>query len=60
MDIAYDYSGVYNSLSDEAASRMKELGVGSADANALTKLSFEGIMGQLASMTREVGRISIA
>ena len=53
MDIAYDYSGVYNSLSDEAASRMKELGVGSADANALTKLSFEGIMGQLASMTRE-------
>ena len=53
MDIAYDYSGVYNSLSEEAASRMKGLGVSSADANALTKLSFEGIMGQLASIARD-------
>lgn len=53
MDIAYDYSGVYNSLSEEAASRIKGLGVSSADANALTKLSFEGIMGQLASIARD-------
>ena len=53
MDIAYDYSGVYNSLSDEAASRMERLGVSSADANALTNLSFEGIMGQLAAMARD-------
>lgn len=52
MDIAYDYSGVYNSLSGEASEKLKALGVESADVGALSNLSFEGVVGQLASMAR--------
>ena len=53
MDIAYDYSGVYNSLSDDAIRRLDEMGINAADANLLSHLSFEDVMGQLANMAGE-------
>ena len=53
MSVAYDFSGVYNSLSDDAVRALDALGINSADANSLSKLSFEGVMGQLLKMTGE-------
>ena len=44
MALAYDYSALYNSLSDEASLALSHLGIPSADLNALSKLSFEGVM----------------
>ncbi len=46
----FDYSGVYNSLSDEAAGYLQSLGVSAADPRALSNLSFEGVMAQLSQM----------
>lgn len=51
MAVAYDYSDIYNRLSGDAARALKDLGVGSADVNALSGLSFEGVMGELVRMT---------
>lgn len=53
MSVAYDYSGVYNSLSDDVVRVLDALGINSAAADSLSKLSFEGVMGQLMKMTGE-------
>ena len=52
MAVAYDYSGLYNNLSEDAARTLKGLGIGSADANALSGLSFEGVTGELFKITK--------
>ena len=48
--MAYDFSGIYQSLSDEASRALNELGVTSADADALSALSFENVMAALSKM----------
>ena len=53
MELNFDYSEVYNALSDEAVHRLKALGVDGADANALASLSFEGVIEQLTQMAGE-------
>lgn len=53
MALAYDYSAVYNSLSDEAAQALEALGVSSADAGVLSGLRFEDILAQLTQMAGE-------
>ncbi len=50
MAVAYDYSGVYNSLSDEAAQALEGLGITSADASALSNLSLDGVAQTLTKM----------
>lgn len=50
MALAYDFSGVYQNLSDEASRALSELGVTSADADALSALSFENVMAALSKM----------
>lgn len=50
MALAYDFSGVYQNLSDEASRALGELGVTSADADALSALSFENVMAALSKM----------
>lgn len=50
MALAYDFSGVYQNLSDEASRALNELGVTSADADALSALSFENVMAALSKM----------
>lgn len=50
MALAYDFSGVYQDLSDEASRALSELGVTSADADALSALSFENVMAALSKM----------
>ncbi len=50
MALAYDFSGIYQNLSDEASRALNELGVSSADANALSALSFENVMEALSKM----------
>ncbi len=50
MALAYDFSGVYQNLSDEASRALSELGVMSADADALSALSFENVMAALSKM----------
>ena len=50
ISLAYDFSGIYQSLSDEANRTLHELGVPSADANALSALSFENVMAALYKM----------
>lgn len=52
-ELTFDYSGVYQSLSPEAAQRLEALGAGSADATALSQLSFEGVMASLADLAGE-------
>lgn len=52
-EISYDFSGVYEGLSDDAVRHLNELGVNSADAQSLSALSFEGIMAQIGSMAAE-------
>ncbi len=46
----FDYSEVYNALSDDAVRRLQALGVGGADVNALANLSLEGVLAQLSQM----------
>ncbi|WP_407724635.1 stage III sporulation protein AE [Ruminococcus sp. JL13D9] len=43
----YDFSEVYGSLSDEAREHMLSIGADSADANALSNLSFDNIMSEI-------------
>lgn len=50
MALAYDYTEVYNSLSDEAAQALQAIGVPSADAGVLSGLRFEDILAQLTQM----------
>jgi stage III sporulation protein AE len=50
LALAYDFSGVYQNLSDEASRALSELGVTSADADALSALSFENVMAALSKM----------
>ena len=52
-EITYDYSGVYNSLSQDAVNSLNALGIQSADAQALSSLSFEGVMTQLGNIAGE-------
>lgn len=52
-EIAFDYSGVYNSLSPEVCEKLGELGLDSADANALSQLSFESVIAELAKTAGE-------
>ncbi len=51
--LTFDYSGVYNGLSEEVLERLRALGVDAADANSLSKLSFENVMGQMTAMAGE-------
>ena len=44
---AYDLSGVYNSLSDEAKEHLLSLGADSADADTLSGLSLESILAEI-------------
>lgn len=46
-ELSYDYSAVYENLSDEASEKLSELGVSGADVNSLRNLSFENVMSQL-------------
>ena len=43
----YDMSAVYDALSDEALESLDRIGAGQADANLLSELSFEGIIGEI-------------
>ena len=52
-DTGYDLSGVYQSLSDDAARQMYEMGVDSADASARSSLGFEDVMSRIAGMAAE-------
>ena len=46
-ELQFDFSGVYESLSDEAAGYLNGLGIRGADADALASLSFEEVMAQI-------------
>ncbi len=52
-ELRYDYSAVYENLSDEASETLSALGVSGADVNALRNLSFESVMEQLAKTAGE-------
>ena len=53
MALVYDYSGVYNSLSQEASQALQALGIPSADLKALSELSFEKVLTALTSAAGE-------
>lgn len=53
MALAYDYTAVYNSLSEETATALEALGIHSADVRALSRLSFESILSQLTQAAGE-------
>ncbi len=53
MALAYDYSEVYNSLSEEAAQALQALGVTSADTGVLSGLRFEDVLAQLTHIAGE-------
>lgn len=50
MASGYDYSGVYDALSDDALRVLNSLGIDSADANTISGLSFEGVISQLSAI----------
>lgn len=52
----YDFSGVYNSLSDEAKQSMIDIGADSADVNSLANLSFDSIMNEIEESAAESSR----
>lgn len=43
----YDMSGVYNSLSDEAKQSLDNIGASAADPDALSKITFSSIIGEI-------------
>ena len=49
----YDLTGVYDSLSEEAKRHMLSIGADSAQPDALSALSFDGVMNEIASMAQE-------
>lgn len=49
----YDLTGVYDSLSEDAKRHMLSLGADSAQPDALSSLSFDGVMNEIASMAQD-------
>ena len=52
-EINYDMSGVYDSLSDEARAHMLALGADSADASALSDLTFDSVLDEIGKMAAQ-------
>lgn len=52
----YDFSGIYDSLSDEAKQHLLNIGADSADASALSNISFDSILGDIESIASENSR----
>ena len=49
----YDLTGVYDSLSEDAKRHMLSLGADSAQPDALSSLSFDGVLNEIASMAQD-------
>ncbi len=49
----YDFSEVYDSLSDEVRERMLDIGADSVDPASLSRLSFDSVMAEIESMAAE-------
>ncbi len=52
-DEEYDFSGIYGSLSEEAKQHLQNIGADSADASALSELSFDSILSEIESIASE-------
>ena len=52
-ELTFDYSQVYQSLSPQVCEKLGEMGLNSADANTLSKLSFESVISQLVKTAGE-------
>ena len=49
----YDLTGVYDSLSEDAKRHLLSLGADSAQPDALSSLSFDGVLNEIASMAQD-------
>lgn len=49
----YDFSGIYNSLSDEAKQSLEDIGAASADPNTLSEISFNSIVAEILDLAGE-------
>lgn len=56
----YDFSSVFESLSDEAREHLLGIGADGADANTLSNISFDSVMGELGSIASENARAPLS
>ncbi len=52
-EISYDFSGVYNSLSDEVKQSLSNIGVSDAGVDGLSNLSLEGILSEITNIASQ-------
>lgn len=53
QEYEYDFSGVYDSLSEEAKQHMLSIGADSADSDALSNLSFDSIINEIENIASD-------
>ena len=53
VEYEYDFSGVYNSLSEDAKQHMISIGADSADSASLSNLSFDSIISEIENIAAE-------